>query len=175
MEFWFEAGSPRDGHSAYRFHRFTGDAAVIDIPPSIQMNWRWCEKCTGLHFAGNPNKGACPAGGQHVSTGSGNYTLAMNDALAPGQSNWRWCEKCTGLHFAGNPNKTPAPAGGQHVSTGSGNYTLVHNDSSGSGPEQLAVVREVHGAALRRQLNGVPAQLRDNVSTGSGNYTLVHF
>ena len=39
-----------------------------------QSNWRWCSKCQGLHFGGNP-PGPCPAGGKHIKTGSGNYTL----------------------------------------------------------------------------------------------------
>jgi hypothetical protein len=40
-----------------------------------QDNWRWCTKCQGLAYAGNPTMGACPAGGQHDHAGSGNYTL----------------------------------------------------------------------------------------------------
>lgn len=42
---------------------------------SIQDNWRWCPKCQGLFFAGNPTKGVCPAGGEHSLEGSGNYRL----------------------------------------------------------------------------------------------------
>jgi hypothetical protein len=40
-----------------------------------QENWRWCNKCQGLFFAGGPNKGVCPAGGEHSHDGSGNYRL----------------------------------------------------------------------------------------------------
>ena len=40
-----------------------------------QNNWRWCTKCQGLAFAGNP--GVCPAdGGQHDHTGSSDYILS---------------------------------------------------------------------------------------------------
>jgi hypothetical protein len=39
-----------------------------------QSNWRWCNKCQGLFFGGNPNP-KCPAGGAHNKTGSGNYSL----------------------------------------------------------------------------------------------------
>lgn len=42
---------------------------------SIQDNWRWCNKCQGMFFAGNPTKGVCPAGGEHSLEGSGNYRL----------------------------------------------------------------------------------------------------
>ncbi len=39
-----------------------------------QSNWRWCNKCQGLFFGGNPNP-VCPAGGPHNNAGSGNYSL----------------------------------------------------------------------------------------------------
>jgi len=42
-----------------------------------QDNWRWCHKCQGLAFAGNPSPGACPAGGLHDHAGSGNYSLVQ--------------------------------------------------------------------------------------------------
>jgi hypothetical protein len=40
----------------------------------MQDNWRWCNKCQGLFFAGH-GAGACPLGGGHDSTGSGDYGL----------------------------------------------------------------------------------------------------
>ncbi|MBL8041002.1 MAG: matrilysin family metalloendoprotease [Chthonomonas sp.] len=90
-----------------------------------QSNWRWCNKCQGLFFGGNPNP-KCPAGGEHDKTGSGNYSLLHNSSAAAGQqSNWRWCNKCQGLFFGGNPNPK-CPAGGDHVKIGSGNYSLIH-------------------------------------------------
>jgi hypothetical protein len=93
---------------------------------SIQDNWRWCSKCQGLAFAGNPSLGSCPAGGQHDHGGSGNYTLIQNIGEFPGgQNNWRWCRQCQGLAFAGNPSLGSCPAGGQHDHTGSGDYTLL--------------------------------------------------
>lgn len=39
-----------------------------------QSNWRWCKKCQGLAWGGGVGK--CPAGGNHVYTGSGDYTLS---------------------------------------------------------------------------------------------------
>jgi hypothetical protein len=45
---------------------------------AAQQNWRWCSKCQGLWFAGNPpstNKKPCAAGGEHSQDGSGNYRL----------------------------------------------------------------------------------------------------
>jgi hypothetical protein len=48
-----------------------------------QQNWRWCKKCQGLYFAGNPGS-KCPASGGHVKTGSGNYKLIFNAWGVPG-------------------------------------------------------------------------------------------
>jgi hypothetical protein len=44
---------------------------------AAQDNWRWCEKCQGLWFAGTPptKKKPCPSGGEHSQEGSGNYRL----------------------------------------------------------------------------------------------------
>jgi hypothetical protein len=44
---------------------------------STQENWRWCKKCQGLFFAGNPTLGVCPAGRTHDQSESGNYALIM--------------------------------------------------------------------------------------------------
>jgi len=109
----------------------TPKTAYIVAPPlydtmSVQQtNWRWCHKCQGLYFAGNPGS-HCPAGGAHDHTGSGNYSLVENTPNAAGQSNWRWCHKCQGLYFAGNPG-SHCPAGGAHDHTGSGDYRIVQN------------------------------------------------
>jgi hypothetical protein len=94
---------------------------------SEQDNWRWCSKCQGLAFAGNPSLGACPAGETHDHAGSGNYRLIQDPAvLLPfSQNNWRWCNKCQGLTFAGNPSPGACPAGETHDHAGSGNYVLI--------------------------------------------------
>jgi hypothetical protein len=47
-----------------------------------QSNWQRCDKCQGLAFAGNASPGNCPAGGQHVHSGSSNYLLEI-DVPAP--------------------------------------------------------------------------------------------
>lgn len=41
-----------------------------------QTNWRWCNKCQGLAYGGNPSPGACPRDGVHDHSGSFDYTLA---------------------------------------------------------------------------------------------------
>jgi len=41
-----------------------------------QNNWRWCNKCHGLFFAGH-GAGVCPAGGGHDKTGSWDYSVPL--------------------------------------------------------------------------------------------------
>jgi hypothetical protein len=123
---------------------FTWDSiGIIDVPSMIaitheawlrqpttvtrgpeQTNWRWCNKCQVLAFAGNPSPGACAAGGSHDHTGSGDYALMQNVSVPGAQSNWRWCNKCQVLAFAGNPSPGACAAGGSHDHTGSGDYWL---------------------------------------------------
>lgn len=51
---------------------------------SRQDNWRWCKKCEGLFFAGNPTQGKCPADGQpHSQEGSGDYRLLLIQQIQP--------------------------------------------------------------------------------------------
>jgi hypothetical protein len=98
---------------------------MVDYAPGTapgQPNWRWCHKCQGLFFAGNPTS-KCPNGGAHSTAGSGNYTLVQNAPKAPGQTEWRWCNKCQGLFYGAKP-AAKCPAGGLHTKTGSGNYSL---------------------------------------------------
>src|SRR5947209_4063339 len=87
-----------------------GIAVLQSIYHQSQENWRWCNKCEGLTFAGNPKPGSCPAGATCEHASSGNYSLLKDvggllgeiDEIR-GQENWRWCNKCEGLTFAGNP------------------------------------------------------------------------
>jgi rubrerythrin len=127
------AGGTHDhtGSGNYRLPKDLGGLLGSIEKLSVQENWRWCTKCQGLAFAGNPTPGSCPAGGTHDHTGSGNYMLLKdvgalpNIGVASGQENWRWCTKCQGLAFAGNPTPGACPAGGTHGHTGSGNYTML--------------------------------------------------
>jgi len=105
----------------------------------MQDNWQWCSRCMGLAYFGNSHVevsttetvvgiGACPAGGEHDHSGSGNYALASAaDGLA-GQNNWSWCVRCQGLYFIGNGSHGQCPAGGPHAEEGSGDYVLTSAD-----------------------------------------------
>ena len=94
----------------------------------MQDNWQWCRRCGGLAFFGNGALGACPAGGEHDHTGSGNYGLPQVTDGAAGQNNWRWCVRCQGLYFIGNGSHGRCPAGGAHTEAGSGDYVLTSAD-----------------------------------------------
>jgi hypothetical protein len=91
-----------------------------------QDKWRWCRKCYGLVYSGNPSPGRCPADtGMHDTSTSNDYTLAFGTVDFPGQNNWKRCNKCQWLTYAGNPAPGNCPAGGSHQHDPSGaNYTL---------------------------------------------------
>ncbi len=80
-------------------------ALVMDVPTAPgQHNWRWCNKCSTLFWAGPDvleDIGVCPMGGTHTSAGSSDYALVMDVPGAAGQHNWRWCHKCSDLFWAG--------------------------------------------------------------------------
>lgn len=94
----------------------------------IQGGWASCPKCQGMHFAGFPFKGVCPADQlQHEQTGSFAYAMIFDSP--PGdhiQLGWASCPKCQGMHFAGFPdNKGFCPADHlQHSQTGSFAYAM---------------------------------------------------
>lgn len=93
-------------------------------PVVAQAGWRWCNRCQGLFFGGNGTSGACPAGGGHNSTGSGNYFMTAYTTRLPGnvEQNWRWCNRCQGMFTGSRPSR--CPLGGGHDSWGSGNYSM---------------------------------------------------
>lgn len=139
---------------------------------TTQHNWRWCSKCQGLWFSGNSSRSRCPAGGTHVATGSGNYSLVQKANSIPGQSNWRWCSKCQGLWFAGNSSQGRCPAGGTHIRTGSGNYTLAVQ--SGGGQTNWRWCSKCQGLwfASDPSRSNCPAG-GNHIRDGSGDYHLV--
>ena len=112
---------------------------------TMQSNWRFCEKCMGLFFAGGATNGACPAGGAHGPGGA--YSLVNNVPNDTGQRQWRFCKRCMGLFFAGRGTNGVCPAGGAHDPSQSGDYSLVNNVPSDTGQHQWQRTR----VALRRK------------------------
>jgi hypothetical protein len=104
----------------------------------VQQSWRWCSKCQGLFYAPD-GAGSCKAGGGRSSTGSANYTLAVDvspvnstgtpqDSVPPKatgwQAGWRYCDKCGLLWMGLNSGSKCAADGLAHSSKGSGKYVL---------------------------------------------------
>lgn len=50
---------------------------------STQNGWRWCHKCQGFFFAGNPSQGVCPAGDSHDASQSGHYAALSGEGILP--------------------------------------------------------------------------------------------
>lgn len=63
-----------------------------------QNNWRWCNKCYGLAYAGN-NTEVSARGGGHNFISSGNYVLST---ATQDQPNWSWCKQCQLLWYNRN-------------------------------------------------------------------------
>ena len=101
-----------------------------------QNQWRWCNKCQGLHYFFDPNHlafGPCPAGGTHAYAGSVGYLVVLNNPAAPGQHGWNFCQKCQGLFYGPRQSLSHCPGGGIHDGSTSGDYSLVINDASAPG------------------------------------------
>jgi hypothetical protein len=83
-----------------------------------QPGWRFCHKCFGMFFNGDPErKGRCPAGDRHDAQGFVFYL--PHDAPGAGQPDWRFCDKCFGMFFNGHAtNKGRCPSGGAHNAQG---------------------------------------------------------
>ena len=105
-------------------------SSTVTVSPSLpsQSGWRWCQKCQGLFFSGNPDQGVCPAGGRHDASRSGAYLMTFGDGGEGMQAAWRWCQKCQGLFFSGNPDQGACPAGGRHNASRSGAYLMIFGD-----------------------------------------------
>ena len=93
-----------------------------DGAEGMQAAWRWCQKCQGLFFSGNPDQGACPAGAAHDASRRGAYLMTFGDGAEGMQAAWRWCQKCQGLFFSGNLDQGACPAGAAHDASSSGAY-----------------------------------------------------
>ncbi len=108
------------------------------IPPKGdvgQQDWRFCNKCDGLFYDGDSEKGVCPGGGSHFAQGF-NFELPFNtEPKRDTQKDWRYCAKCHGMFFAGFPNNFgTCPAGGGHSAQGY-NFVLHHDTSTNLGSQ----------------------------------------
>jgi hypothetical protein len=140
---------------------------------SIQDNWRWCNKCQALTFAGGANLGPCAAGGEHDHSGSGNYGLVEDDVAAFGQGNWQWCNQCAALCFAGGLTPGNCSGGGTHKHTGSGNYVVTRKQDGQPGQDNWRWCRKCQVLAFAASPTpGACAAGGVHDHTGSGDYVL---
>lgn len=175
----FSGSNSYDGHSDSGIVTISGgdgdDATVnFTLTHKTQDNWRWCNKCQCLAFAGNPSPGPCIAGGNHDHHGSGNYRMIKGVGPTGGQNNWRWCNRCQCMSFAGNPTLGICHAGGNHAHQGSGDYTLQNDISilAGQGNWRWCNKCQCLFFAGNATLGRCPAGGQHD-SQGSGNYTLM--
>lgn len=118
----------------YWYGFFIDTGYTRKVPPALcgEVNWRWCNRCEGLFWNGDGNKGKCPAGGGHIAGGVRNYILAIN--AGSGQRNWKWCKTCQGLWFGGGMSlgKCPgSPAG--HDFHDKNIYFMAQDTGAGEG------------------------------------------
>ena len=137
-----------------------------------QKNWRWCKKCQGLAYGGNP-AGPCPSGDKHDLGSSYDYTLAINMPDFPGQKDWRWCKKCGGLAYAGyGPGR--CPAGEAHDHSESADYRLAMGKVNFTGQNSWRWCKKCQGLAYGGTSSGpgdCPAGDKHDHSS-SADYTL---
>ena len=91
----------------------------------LSRSWRWCHKCQGLWNTDWPEANVCPAGGQHSSEGSGEYSLLLaNPPLGSAngglQGDWHSCLKCGVVWFAGHGDGRCAAGNGHRRPEGQG-------------------------------------------------------
>lgn len=98
-----------------------------------QNGWRWCRKCSGLHYAPNRMRSVCQADGRPhaVEPGDGSYTLFVKKSRYGGQTGWEWCYKCQLLGHGTGPFSGSCPAGDQHDRSRSLGYLLWHPGATG--------------------------------------------
>lgn len=84
----------------------------------FQTDWKYCNRCQVLCYAGPDAPSAAPCGKaqgiSHDFTGSGTYSVLYNDGTAPYQADWRFCVNCHALVFMGTPTVGLCPWGGNH-------------------------------------------------------------
>jgi hypothetical protein len=114
------------GPPNHQSSKFVGSMSMDGQPA-----WRFCDKCFGMFFNGDPDpnrKGRCPAdGGMHAAQGFVFY-LPHDVPDTAGQPGWRFCDKCFGMFFNGDPNrKGRCPADGDiHRAQGDFLFVLPH-------------------------------------------------
>ena len=96
-------------------------------------SWTWCNRCQALFYGAPGAPGACPAGGVHNSSGSGDYYMLLVDGDMAGpdqQPLWRLCGKCRVLFYGPGAASSSCAAGGQHAISGTSVFAVQVDDGS---------------------------------------------
>jgi hypothetical protein len=90
-----------------------------------QDHWRWCARCSILHFALNAARSTCRHDGKPHSTDSGWYRLYPHRSRHAGHAGWKWCRRCQGLFNADAGGSGVCVDGDVHDDSGSPSYVLA--------------------------------------------------
>ncbi|MBE1584424.1 hypothetical protein ACFPOI_30585 [Nonomuraea angiospora] len=124
---WFNHGCPGDGQHwkiGWTFQLPYTESTIPTGTPNDQPDWRHCDGCLTLYFAGYNPAGVCRGknGGPHTHNGlygGKNYILPHDLTNTAGtQPDWRFCTKCNVLFYDGSSFKGACAAGGGHTSQG---------------------------------------------------------
>jgi hypothetical protein len=113
--FFNSAPDDNKGHCPATGHGHQAQGFVFYLPFDMpattgQPGWRFCDKCFGMFFNGNPGeppppKDVCPTDKKpHHAQG---FLFTLPSDATKGQPGWRFCDKCCGMFFAGNPGGPP--------------------------------------------------------------------
>jgi hypothetical protein len=87
--------------------------------------FRYCVKCSNLHYAPNLSRSVCPKDKKpHDVTGSLSYILFPHASKYQGQNGWKWCRRCQGVGHGTAPLSGHCPAGSAHDRSASPDYIL---------------------------------------------------
>ncbi len=133
-------------------HRLLGNdfAPIHDLAGAAgQAGWRFCRKCYAMAFNDASRRpGACPAGGTHDRTTSGNYVIPRDAETKAGQRGWRRCKNCAALTFV-DPSRGPGlcPVGGKHTPEGH-EYFVAHETTAVLGDTRFRWCRRCENMVL---------------------------
>jgi hypothetical protein len=93
-----------------------------------QDQWRWCNRCYALFYAGFGG-GGCAGGAGHDPSGSTAYHAPIDEVPDGAQPGWHWCGRCQSLVYADGDG--PCFSSDRHDATGSSEYAVpLERDAS---------------------------------------------
>jgi hypothetical protein len=139
-----------------------------------QSDWRFCQECYCLFYAGFGKLGLCAAGGQHRQGNSYNYVLLHDHR--PGedvsqQLGWAYCPRCEMLTWGNGW----CPGSGHHILEGnSENYGVFFNASGDNVQQGWRYCRKCQNLAFAGYGAGPCAYSGRHDHRDSYHYALLH-